>query len=142
VDSLAALEVRNGELNDLWQFVTDQVAKQEDLSGAELRSRLDHRQTAIAERLFASAILQGKSFAHFAVEREWAELGWKATLAKYHLPILEGEREAAVAQWTEDATEQHWEKVSAYREAIEKLKTESDFVRERWEGATAMAGSD
>jgi DNA primase len=142
IDALAGLEVRNAELRELWQFVIDQLAKDEQLTGTELRARLDHRQTAIANRLFESAILRGKTFAHFNAEREWAELGWKATLAKYHLPVLMGEHAAAIARWTEDATEQHWEKVSAYRDAIERLRTESDFVKERWEGAVAEAAPD
>ncbi|HXQ50803.1 MAG TPA: DNA primase [Stellaceae bacterium] len=137
IDSLAGLEVRNRDLNDLWQHVTDRVAKDEALTGMELRSSLDVRLSAIADRLFASAILQGKSFVHFAAEREWAETGWKATLAKYHLPIMEREREEAITRWTEDATEQAWEMLAGLQQEIARLGTESDFVHEQWEGGGA-----
>ena len=139
IDTLGALEVRNGDLNELWQFVTDQVARDGELTGAELRARLDYRQTAIADRLFASAIMRGFSFARFAAEREWAERGWKATRAKYLLPKLEGEREGAIARWAEDATEQQMEHLTAYQQEIARLVTESDFVTEMWEAPVAGA---
>jgi DNA primase len=141
IDTLGALEVRNGELNELWQFVTDQVAMHEELTGMELRSRLDDRQTAIADRLFGSAILRGFSFARFAAEREWAERGWKATRAKYLLPKLEDEREGSIARWSDDATEQQLEQLSAYQQEIARLLTESDFVAEMWEGVATGADS-
>ena len=137
VDSLASLEVRNPDLNELWQYVTDQVGTEDRIDGMELRARLDQRLAAIAERLSGSAIVRGKPYAHFAADRDFAGRCWKATLAKYHLPDMELEREAAVARWEAEATDENWQPVSAYREAIDQLRSESDFVRDQWEGPGA-----
>jgi DNA primase len=139
IDSLAALEIRNRDLNDLWQHVIDRLAKDQLVTGAELRASLDARLSSIADRLFAAPILQRNSFVEAAAERPWVEVGWEQTLARYHLPLIERECEAARKRWVAESTDQALAVWLGLQQEVARMGTEADFVTKYWEGGGGPA---
>jgi DNA primase len=136
IDALASLEVKDPGLNELWQNVTELVARED---GRELRTALDPRLGEAVDRLLKSVVRRG-SFTRFGAERAWAEAGWKALLAKVHLPQIQQEQEAALERWDVEPSEEVWVVIQGYREEIAKLVSESDFVTEMWDRDGGGAG--
>ena len=62
-------------------------------------------------------------------------MGWKACLAKYRLPGLEAEREAAIARWTTDPSDENSATMLLYCDMVAKYKSEGEFVESHWERA-------
>ncbi len=124
IDSFAALRVRDREVNELWQHVVDRIAAEDGLSGTELLARLDPPLRRIADRL-NSSILDRNHYAHLAGDREFAGLVWRAARAKYELPEIEREHQAAVKQWAEDGGEENLAAVLEYKNEIARLREQS-----------------
>jgi DNA primase len=124
IDSFAALRVRDREMNELWQHVLDRIASEDVASGSDLLARLDERLRRIADRL-NSSILDRNHYAHLAGDREFAGLVWRAARAKYELPEIEREHQAAVKQWAEDGSEENLAAVLGYKNEIARLREQS-----------------
>jgi DNA primase len=138
IDALAGLEIRDRDLNELWQCVTEAIARNGELTPTALRAALGPHLLGVADRL-ATVTCRAVGDGH--AQRERADREWRAALAKYHLPAMEREKEAAIERWSAEASEESWAEVLTYREEIERLVTESAFVSEIWEAPDAGSGA-
>jgi DNA primase len=135
IDALAGLEIKDRALSDLWQHVMEEIARHDALTAVELRSGLSARLANIADGLATRA----RDAADEEAARALADREWRAALAKYHLPAMEREKEAAIERWSVQSSEESWSEVLTYREEIARLVSESAFVSEIWEAPGGAA---